>query len=227
MAASQPSIVRARRDAPSEARNFTNPYRRAITAIHGPQILVFSLTLIPSSGAHTERHTHMKSIFKPLLVASLLAGLSLATSAQGMGPGGGMQHEGMMQRGGGAEHRMGSMDPARMQAMAERRQAAFKAKLKITADQEGAWTTFTSAMKPAPDAMKRRMEMRAEMNKLTTPERIDKMRGLRAERDAAMDKRADAAKAFYAVLTPYQRGVFDAHAAQRHQRGGRHDGPRG
>lgn len=168
----------------------------------------------------------MKSTFKPLLLAGLLASLSLASSAQGMGPGGGMQHDGMMQRG-GAEHRMGSMDPVKMQAMVERKQAAFKAKLKITADQEGAWSTFANAMKPAPDALKRRMEIRAELDKLTTPERIDKMRALRAERDAAMDKRADATKALYAVLTPYQKGVFDAHAAQRHPRGGRHDGPRG
>lgn len=170
----------------------------------------------------------MKSTFKPLLLAGLLASVGLAASAQGMGPGGGMQHEGMMhQGGGGAQHQMGAMDPAKMQAMMERKHAALKAKLKITADQEGAWTTFANAMKPAPDAMKRRIEMRAEMDKLTTPERIDKMRALRTERDAVMDKRADAAKALYAVLTPYQKGAFDAHAAQRHQRGGRHDGPRG
>ena len=169
----------------------------------------------------------MKPTFTPLLLAGLLASLSLAASAQGMGPGGGMPPDGMMQRGGAAEHRMGGMDPARMQAMMERRQAAFKAKLKITPEQEGAWTNFANTMKPAPDAVKRRMEMRAELDKLTTPERIDKMRALRAERDAAMDKRGDAAKALYAVLTPYQKGVFDAHAAQRHHRGARHDGPRG
>ena len=143
-----------------------------------------------------------------------------------MGPGGGMQHEGkMMQRGG--DHQMGAMDPAKMQAMMERRHAKLKAKLKITADQEGAWSSFTNAMKPAPDAMKRGMEMRAEMDKLTTPERIDKMRAMRAERDAAMDKRADAVKSFYAVLTPYQKGVFDAHAAHGLGRGGRHGGHKG
>ncbi len=168
----------------------------------------------------------MKSTFKPLLLAALLAGTGLAASAQGMGPGGGMQHEGkMMQRGG--DHQMGAMDPARMQAMMERRHAKLKATLKITADQEGAWTSFTNAMKPSPDAMKRRMEMRAEMDKLTTPERIDKMRTMRAERDATMDKRADAVKAFYTVLTPYQKGVFDAHAAHGHGRNGRHSGAKG
>lgn len=168
----------------------------------------------------------MKSTLKPLLLAGLLAGLGLAASAQGMGSGGAMQHDGMMMQRGG-NHQMGAMDPARMQAMMDRHHAKLKAKLKITADQEGAWTSFTNAMKPAPDAMKRHQELRAEMDKLTTPERIDKMRALRAERDAAMDKRADATKAFYAVLTPYQKGVFDAQAAHRQGRGGRHAGAKG
>lgn len=168
----------------------------------------------------------MKSTFKPLLLAGLLAGLGLAASAQGMGSGGAMQHDGMMMQRGG-DHQMGAMDPTRMQAMMDRRHARLKAKLKITADQEGAWSSFTNAMKPAPDAMKRRMEMRAELDKLTTPERIDKMRAMRAERDAAMDKRADAVKTFYAVLTPYQKGVFDAQAAHGHGRGGRHAGAKG
>ena len=75
--------------------NFTNSYRRAIRAIHGAPILHFILTLIPSSGPLTERHTHMKSTFKPLLLAALLAGTGLAASAQGMGAGGGMQHDGV------------------------------------------------------------------------------------------------------------------------------------
>lgn len=168
----------------------------------------------------------MKSTLKPLLLATLLASTGLAASAQGMGPGGAMHHDGMMMQRGG-EHHMGERDPAKMQAMMDSHHAKLKAKLKITADQEGAWTSFTTAMKPAPDAMKRRMEMRAEMDKLTTPERIDKMRAMRAERDAAMDKRADAIKALYAVLTPYQKGVFDAHAAHGPGRGGRHAGHKG
>ena len=145
----------------------------------------------------------MKSTFKPLLLAGLLAGLGLAASAQGMGSGGAMQHEGMMMQRGSGDHQMGAMDPARMQAMMDRHHARLKAKLKITADQEGAWTTFTNAMKPAPDAMKRHEELRAEM-----------------------DKRADAVKAFYAVLTPYQKGVFDSQAMHGHGRRGHGTGPK-
>lgn len=65
---------------------------------------------------------------------------------------------------------------------------------------------------------------RAEMDKLTTPERIDKIRALRAQhmadRNATMDKRDDATKAFYAVLSADQKKIFDA----EHARMGRHHG---
>jgi periplasmic protein CpxP/Spy len=106
--------------------------------------------------------------------------------------------------------------------MAERmakRQAALKAKLKITPAQEGAWTTFATAMKPPAHmaggmGMQHDPKMIAEMDKLTTPERIDKMRAHRAERmatmNAEMDKRGAATKAFYAILSSEQKAVFDA-----------------
>lgn len=111
---------------------------------------------------------------------------------------------------------MGQHDPAKWEAhMAQRRakhMAEFKAKLKITPDQEAAWTTFAASMQPAPHPMmgKDRAAMRAEFAKLTTPERIDKMRAMRSERAERMDKRADATKTFYAALTPEQQKVFDA-----------------
>ena len=55
---------------------------------------------------------------------------------------------------------------------------------------------------------------RAEFDKLTTPERIDKMKAMRTERmaemNAQMDKRGDATKAFYAALSSEQQKTFDA-----------------
>ena len=106
-----------------------------------------------------------------------------------------------------------------------KRQAELKAKLKITPAQEGAWTTFAAAMQPPAGGMmgmRHDPKMKAEMDKLTTPERIDKMQAMRAERmktmGAAMDKRGAATKAFYAVLSSEQKAVFDAVA----MRGGRH-----
>jgi Spy/CpxP family protein refolding chaperone len=109
-------------------------------------------------------------------------------------------------------------DPAKMQAWVAKRLAAFKVKLKITPEQEGAWATFTAAMKPPVNIGQR--PNRTEWENLTTPERIDKMRALRSVRQAEMDKRADAVKAFYATLTPEQKKIFDAHHMRHGRRGG-------
>ena len=120
------------------------------------------------------------------------------------------------------EH-MGRHDPAKMQAYMAKRQADMKAKLKITPAQESAWTAFTAAMQPPASMMGGRPgpDQRAEMDKLTTPQRIDKMREMRTQRMATMDKRMDATKTFYAALSPEQQKVFDAEHAMR---GGRHGG---
>ena len=129
--------------------------------------------------------------------------------------------------------RMGRHDPAKMQAYMAKRQADMKAKLKITPAQEGAWTAFTAAMQPTSDGGARPgTEQRAELDKLTTPQRIDKMREIRSQRmtemTALMDKRGDAAKAFYAALSPEQQKVFDAEYKMRGGRdghgGGSHHG---
>lgn len=111
-----------------------------------------------------------------------------------------------------------------------KRQAELKAKLKISPAQEGAWFTFAAAMKPPANMAGGMMGMRhdpkvsADMDKLATPERIDKMQAMRAERmktmSAEMDKRGAATKAFYAVLSSEQKAVFDAVS----MRGGRHGG---
>ena len=155
----------------------------------------------------------MKSVFKRVLLSTVLAGTGFAALAQGMGPMGGPPPAGM-------QARMHQPDPAKMQAWVAKRLAAFKVKLKITPEQEGAWTTFATAMKP-PATLGQRPN-RAEWKNLTTPERIDKMRALRSVRQAEMDKRGDAVKALYAVLTPEQKKIFDAHHMRHGRRGGMH-----
>ena len=129
----------------------------------------------------------------------------------------------------GGHRMMGHHDPAAMQAGMARRQADMKARLGITADQEAAWTRFTAAMQPPARPMPTGQPMagqRAELDKLTTPERIDKVRALRSERMAQMqaeiDKRGEATKAFYAALRPDQKIVFDAE--HRMHGGGHHGG---
>ncbi|CAN5529894.1 hypothetical protein BH10PSE16_BH10PSE16_37310 [soil metagenome] len=132
----------------------------------------------------------------------------------------------------GEHHRMERRDPAKMQARMARHQAELKAKLKITPAQEGAWTSFTAAMQPPARMMGEHpgAEQRAEFDKLTTPERIDKMHELRtqrmAEMTAEMDKRGEATKAFYAALSPEQQKTFDGEHRKMGQRGGpgRHEG---
>lgn len=175
----------------------------------------------------------MKSGITSLVLAGLLASAGFAASAQTapqsaaaqaptMGASSTHAHQGAK----GRHHRM---DPAKRDALVAKRQAELKTKLKITAEQEGAWTSFTTAMKPPARLDHHKRPDRAEWDKLTTPERIDKMRVLRTqhmgERTAAMDQRADATKAFYAALNTDQKKVFDAEFARmgRHH-GGHHGG---
>ena len=130
------------------------------------------------------------------------------------------------------EYRMGRHDSGKMQDRMARRQTELKAKLKITPAQEGAWTTFTAAMQPPAARMRGERPMateRAELDKLTTPERIEKMQALRTQRmnemNVEMNKRGEAIKAFYASLSPEQQKTFDAeHRKMGERRGNGHHG---
>jgi hypothetical protein len=170
----------------------------------------------------------MKLSSKHLLLTTLMATCGFAAIAQNTTPtapaaGAQPQMHDRMHRGDSSSirERMFGNHQERM----AKRQAELKAKLKITPAQESAWTTFTASMQPPAGGMmgmRHDPKVKAEMDKLTTPERIDKMRALRAERmttmNAEMDKRGAATKAFYAVLSSEQKAVFDAVA----MRGGRH-----
>ena len=119
----------------------------------------------------------------------------------------------------------------RMQDRMAKRLADLKTMLRITPAQEGAWSAFTAGMKPAAGAWAQRSpeereKLRAEMDKLSTPERIDRMRALQNERHtrmtAEMDRRATATKALYAALGAEQQKVFDvAYKRMEHGRMGR------
>ena len=167
----------------------------------------------------------MTSFRKHLLTVGLLASMGFAAVAQGTA--GTTPPPAAPADATHAHARMGQHDPAKMQQYrAEhmaKRQAALKEKLKITPAQEAAWSTFTAAL--TPPAMGQHPG-RAEFEKLTTPQRIDKMRELRTQHMAAMDQRADATKAFYAQLTPEQQKDFDAQTMRRGHgmRGGMHGG---
>ncbi len=162
----------------------------------------------------------MKSIFKPLLLSALLATAGLAATAQNTST---TQAAGMS--------RHDRMDPAKMQEKMASRQAELKAKLKLTGAQENAWANFVAAMQPGAGMAARmnpenRRKMHEEMERLSTPERIDRMSSMKAQRDAEMTKRGEATKTFYAALSAEQQKVFDANAMRRGP-GGRHGGGHG
>jgi hypothetical protein len=162
----------------------------------------------------------MTSPFKPALLAGLLTLSSLAALAQ-MSPSGG--HSGMTAGPAGAMYDgmhdgMRHMDPARMQARMDKHAAELKALLKLTPAQEGAWTAFVAVHKPPADMMTMRADWMA-LEKLSTPERLDRMKALRGKHIAAMEQREEATRVFYATLTPEQQKVFDASAMPRQGRG--------
>lgn len=105
--------------------------------------------------------------------------------------------------------------PQRLERM-QKRLADFKQQLQLSPEQESAWSQYQQAMKP-PTAPPARPDMQA-FAKLSTPERIEQMRSLRQQRDAQMDQRGEATKAFYAQLNPAQQKTFDAQSLRWMQR---------
>ena len=159
-------------------------------------------------------------------LAAIALGAAASVSAQtpaanGTPPGGKMEKKGMSGAGG--------MDHAGMAEKMKARMAKHKAelhdKLKLTAAQEPAWKTFTDAMMP--EAMPTRLD-RAAMEKMTAPERMEKMLAMSKEREGKMETRLAALKTFYAALTPEQKKILDSsHARMGHgmnlgMHGGKH-----
>jgi periplasmic protein CpxP/Spy len=92
--------------------------------------------------------------------------------------------------------------------------------LKLTAGQEAAWSTYTAAIKPAPRAERGE---RGAWKALPAPERMAKRLDMAKQHIAKMETRLSATNAFYAVLTPEQKKLFDENSNQR----GGHRGKRG
>jgi len=111
-----------------------------------------------------------------------------------------------------------------MQERMQKRMESFKRILQITPNQEGAWNTWAAAMRPPQGAMHDRAKEHEAFEHMSTPERIDRMRQMRAQRNAEMDRRADATKALYAQLTPPQQKAFDEVSLKFMHHGHRHGG---
>ena len=139
------------------------------------------------------------SIKSTLLVAALATSALTALAQPGPGPGAG---PGAGPAGGPGLNQPDADRRARMQERA----AALKARLKLSAEQEGAWTTYVAAMKPP---AKPPLPSRTEIAKLSTPERLDRMRELRKQHEAEFDQRDAATRAFYGTLSAEQKKIFD------------------
>jgi periplasmic protein CpxP/Spy len=198
-------------------------YRLARHSIHGldeqlalaSSLQEFIMNRIRSSSFRVARSTVSR-----LALAGLLALPAAAVMAQATAPSAPMPQAGQaapMDRDArmhGARH--GQRDGADMQARMEKRQSDLKARLQLTPAQEPAWSAFTSAMKPPARPGEGSRDQRADMARLSTPERIDKMRAERTQRMAEMnklmDQRGEATKTFYSALTTEQKKTFDSEA---------------
>ncbi len=119
-----------------------------------------------------------------------------------------MQAQHMAQR---SDHGGKQMSPERQERMAKKmaeRQTKLKQTLQITAAQEPAWNAFVASMAPPAKGMNH--PSRDEMQKLSTPERLDRMQAMKTQRDQHMSARVEATKRFYSTLTPEQQKRFDA-----------------
>jgi hypothetical protein len=153
-----------------------------------------------------------------LITASLLTGLSamaqtVPTTDTAATPSGARQ-TGPMQKMRGL---MGHRQTQHLEAL--------KVSLKLQPEQESQWTAFAGNMKA--HSPERQHFVIADMDKLTTPERIDKMTAWKAQHDAEMQKHGDATKTFYATLSDEQKKTFDQHTGKfmRRMAEGHHGGP--
>ena len=97
-------------------------------------------------------------------------------------------------------------DGARFIQHMEKHRARLHDKLKLAPEQEAAWKVFADKTKPQAPRIK---AVRAELEALPAPARMDRMIALMKERESRMMDRAAAVKEFYAVLTPEQQKLFD------------------
>lgn len=91
-------------------------------------------------------------------------------------------------------------------AQFEQHQARLHTMLQLSAAQETAWNTFQTSIKPEekpehPDY--------AELSKLNTLQRLDKLQAWSQARDKKLNERDTAIRTFYAQLNDAQKKVFD------------------
>ncbi len=110
---------------------------------------------------------------------------------------------------------------AKFAANMAKREAKLHDALKLTSNQEGAWTTFIGQMKAQMPKGDMQRPNKDAMKNLTTPQRLQMQSDRMAKMQERMTARAANINTFYAQLTPEQQKTFDKHFAQMHRHGPR------
>ena len=152
---------------------------------------------------------------KSWLAVALLAAAAAAATAQTPMPASG---EASAQA---SEQRANPHEADRHAERHAKRMADLKQRLQITRTQEGAWNQFVSAMQPPARPPEPGADRHA-FERLTTPERLDRMQAMHAERQNRMAARNQAIKQFYGQLSAEQQKVFDQQTARGHGHGPDH-----
>jgi protein CpxP len=153
----------------------------------------------------------MNTLSKSLMIALTVLGISTATIAAPVATSDEKGHQGHA-----ALHKA---DGAKSGGRMARHLAALHDKLKLSTEQEPAWTAFVAAATPSAPAAR---PDRAAFAKLTAPERLEKWITLSQERIAKQQNILTTLKTFHAGLTPEQKKIFDDNVP-----GGMHAGKRG
>jgi hypothetical protein len=116
------------------------------------------------------------------------------------------------------------MDPAKFKARAEHRLDKLHSQLKLSADQEPAWTTYRNdsltrldtfiANRPAPGSMR-------DASAIT---RLEKRLQMMKQHETLLTQQLDSTRTFYAKLTPEQQKTFDSATRMQWQGKGMHRG---
>jgi len=146
----------------------------------------------------------MTKLQKLILVGLTTAGLGLGAAAVSANTG---------------HCRHGEFDKANFAERMQKHQARLHDQLKLSAEQEPAWKSFTEKMQ----ATRGERPNHEELARLPAPERMERMAAMMKQREGKMAERVATVKEFYAVLTPEQQKAFDANFMAR-QRGGKGHG---
>jgi len=100
----------------------------------------------------------------------------------------------------------------RWQTLMTKKHAKLHDKLNLSANQEGAWKTYTDATMKNLTQSKRGA---VDLDSMSAPQRMEKGLEFMNERLKKMEAQLGALKTFYATLTPEQQKVFDAETSPK------------